>query len=189
MRGMSEWPLWARGSVAGVLFGGLMFGWQVFSGERPTSPVALSALALTIPYALAMTLVIARQQRRLDPPDGPPLTPEERGRAIRAVRRGEPPADPRVAAAALAVTRTQLGQRHAPAVLGILFGGLALIAAALAVWSEPGWWMAAALVTLAAVVTVWQSRVQLRRATTYQRLAADQPTAQPAGRPGDGASG
>ncbi|MFB9235232.1 hypothetical protein ACFFWC_06720 [Plantactinospora siamensis] len=176
MHRMMGWPLWARGIVLGALFGCLTAGWRLLADPGAGSRfAALLFLVGGVPYGMIMALFTARQQRRFDPADGPRLTDAERRQAFEAVRRGVPPDNPRVAAAALAVARLQLGQRGGAAGAAILVGGLAVLTAALAVFDRPAYWIPTLVLAALAPALTRQTALARRRSADYLVLARIDP--------------
>lgn len=140
-----RWPLWARCQLVSLIW---TFGMYVFVVRGPRTVVlALAYLVISALLGLALWAVLRVQERRLYGD----LTEAERGTAVAAVRSGQPPEDPRLAAAAARVAKNWAGKyRNVGFQIGVfgffflLFGYLAVTGtlwawAGLVFWPLVGW--------------------------------------------------
>lgn len=166
-----RWPLWQRGLLTGVLYGGsmaLMFGVML---DSEWGPAVVAGLVSGVIFATIMTLVIARAEKAFDPIAGPPLTVDERVQAVRAVDHGQPSDNPRVQAAAVMLARQRVRQRIGIVLLAVLLGFFALVAVAFAVMVNPWWWLLAAIAVVTGPPIIVGLRRQHRGAATLLAAA------------------
>lgn len=150
-------PRWGLGVVHGVLFGAVMAVVGLLRDETAPEALARGVFSGTV-FGLLMAASSYRQDRRLrEAVDG--LPPRQQQVALRAVARGPVPDEPEVRAAALRLAERQLAaNRRFRTVNVVLFGGLLMVAASLAVTGSPWWWLGVALWSAALAGQVWTGR-------------------------------
>jgi hypothetical protein len=161
-----RWPVWQRSAVMGLVYLGTLALIEGVVVGYPWGPTLVGGLVGTIIFVTVMTLGVARAEKALNPVTGPPLTAEERIEAVRTVDRGQASANPRVQMAAVALARQRVRRRISVVLLAVLFGIIALVAAAFAVVDNPWWWLLAAMVVVTAALCIVELRRQHKGAIT-----------------------
>jgi hypothetical protein len=155
----------------GVLYAGalaLVFGLLLGYGWSPTVGGAFVGGVI---FVTGVTLGMARAEKALDPVVGPPLTADERVQAVRAVDHGQRSDNPRVQPAAVTLARQRVRHRIGIVLLAVLFGFIALVAAAFAVMENPRWWLLAAIAVATSPPIIAGLRRQHKGATTLLAAA------------------
>ncbi|MBL7260484.1 hypothetical protein [Paractinoplanes lichenicola] len=138
-------PWWARGAVAGLLFGVLMFviSWARDDDPDPAGQI-IGALVSAVLFAVGMGLFIRVHERRLFQDDGRVLTPEERIAVVRSVDVGRWPRDARLHPFVSRLVDQRLSRALAPAVEVAVFVLMLAVAVVNVVLNGPWWWLAVA---------------------------------------------
>lgn len=158
---------WVRALVGGVPFGVLM---GLFAAHRHGSDVVdglITGIFSGVLFGLFMSWAtrrqeVAREHRTAAFTGG--LTPEHRGSAVQASRRGPVPGDPAIRAAAAALARDQLGQSINQRSKNLtIFGVIGLLELVMALTSSSWYWLAALLFAALIVAQLRQPQALRRR--------------------------
>jgi 1,4-dihydroxy-2-naphthoate octaprenyltransferase len=158
-------PVWQRSVLIGVVYAATI---ALVSGlilDYESGPAVVGSLVGGVIFVIGITLAIARAEKALNPVAGPPLTPDERVQAVRAVDHGQSSGNPRVQMAAVTLARQRVRQRRGIILLAVLFGFSALVAAAFAVVENPWWWLLAAIIVVTGPPFIAELRRQHKGAT------------------------
>ncbi|MFI5706561.1 hypothetical protein [Kribbella sp. NPDC051620] len=147
---------WLTGILTGLLYGVLFALATRYLITHHWTSALIAGAATGIPFGIVMTVVQRRTKALFASLPGD-LTRQQRGRAVRASRRGPVPADPAVRAAALEFARRQLERyqtrwmRVLLVVLPILF---VLTAVSNLLGDDRSWWRAVPQLAAAVAFTV-----------------------------------
>ncbi|MCY1141428.1 hypothetical protein OWR29_25815 [Actinoplanes sp. Pm04-4] len=148
-RNWSYWwlqrPWWARGVLAGLLFGMVMFlfWWARDDDNNPAGQI-IGATVSAVLFAIGMGLFIRSQERRIFQAHGQVLTREERITVVRSADAGRWPHDPRLHPFVSRLVEQRLSRKLTPAVEIAVFGLLLAVAVLNVFLNGPWWWLAVA---------------------------------------------
>lgn len=134
-------PVWVRGAVSGVLFGGVMFVWsQVGPEHASVGAAALTGAVGGVAFGSFMGVAVGRQERTTFRVGGRPLDGDQRQAARRSFVTGQLSEDPLVRAAAVAMARMRLRWARRWAVTAAFVLAMCVVAVWSAVTGQPLWW-------------------------------------------------
>lgn len=163
------------GLVQGALVAVLCGLFLVYLRDQSVLSAVVTGVVAGVVFGVATTWSNMRGQKRLTQGVTDSLSAPERAQVERASVRGPFPAEEHLlrASAELARRRQQLIDDRQFSAL-IVFGVLVLVSVGLAVWSDPLWWVATALLVLSVAYGQWSGR-RFKERTARLLAAASRP--------------
>lgn len=180
-------PSWARGVLAGVVYGGCMVAWSRSQSDDPAPLVVSLVIGLLggAVFGLTMALVTARHERRLFQVGGRSLDGDQRLAVRRALMQGHLPEDRRLREAAVNLADSQLRPVNSPITTIALFAGFGGLAVWQAVSGEPLWWLGVAFWIIIGGVVLFGQRRDRQRAHRLLQASSELRAASPASHVGE----